>query len=174
MRRFSLLPEPSAAPAAPRPAVSSTSPHCGLAGETSPGFGLIFLSSDPDRFCLSGVRIRIDFAGLGSDSDRFLRARFGFGSVSPGQVRIRIGFRTAKPGSVRFRKCPHMSLPSLSHPFRACIHGHYTATHPTCMYLSIPLDLHTHGIAHPMLSHMPVHHTLRPIIQHHLHAPIAA
>ena len=55
-----------------------------------------------------------------------------------------------------------MSLPSLSHPFRACIHDHYIATHTTCLYLSIPL--HTHGIAHPMLSHMPVYHTLRPII----------
>ena len=71
---------------------------------TSPGFGLLFLSSDSDRFRPSTVRIRIGFAGLGSDSDRFRRARFGFGSVSLGQVRIRIGFRTAKPGSVRFRK----------------------------------------------------------------------
>ena len=71
---------------------------------SSPGFGLLFLSSDSVRFrpCQPEVRIRICFAGTRSDSDRFRRARFGFGSVSPGQVRIRIGFCTTKPGSVRF------------------------------------------------------------------------
>ena len=73
---------------------------------TSPGFGLIFLSSDSDRFRSCQVRIRIGFAGPGSDSDRFRRARFGFGSISQGQVRIRIGFAVPGPdslGQVRIR-----------------------------------------------------------------------
>ena len=75
-------------------------PSCGLESccvvcESSPGFGLLFLSSDSDRFRPCQVRIRIGFVGPGLDSDRFRRARFGFGSVSPGQVRIRIGFGKA-------------------------------------------------------------------------------
>ena len=50
--------------------------HCLNHSGASPGFGLIFLSSDSDRFCLSEVRIRIGFR-----SAKPGRVRFGFGKA---------------------------------------------------------------------------------------------
>ena len=61
----------------------------------SSGFGLLFLTSDSDWFRHCRVRIRIGFAGPGSDSDRFRRARFGFGSDSAPRNRVRFGFGNA-------------------------------------------------------------------------------
>ena len=75
----------------------------------SPGFGLLFLSSDSCRFRPCGVRIRVGFAGRGPNSDsdrprrvgpgpdsgRFRRARFGFGSGSAPRHRVRFGFGRA-------------------------------------------------------------------------------
>ena len=51
-----------------------------IAPAASPGFGLLFLSSDSDRFRPCRVRIWIVFRWARFDSDRFRRAGFGFGS----------------------------------------------------------------------------------------------
>ena len=53
------------------------------AAAASPGFGLVSLSSDSDRRrpCRVPVRIRVGFAGPGSDSDRIPHHEAGSGSV---------------------------------------------------------------------------------------------
>ena len=77
---------------------SSCNPGPPVAKPPNPRLGSIFLrsnsdqlsfqprmpgsNSDPGRFRPCRVRIRIGFAGPGSDSDLFFRAGFGFGSDS--------------------------------------------------------------------------------------------